>query len=46
VPAPFARCVTPAETALWHELFTAALESCEADPVAEIYQNAKSKMQK
>ncbi|MBN2133054.1 MAG: Gfo/Idh/MocA family oxidoreductase [Sedimentisphaerales bacterium] len=30
VPARFARCVTPAETALWHKLFTAALESREA----------------
>jgi len=26
-PAPFAGCVTPAESALWHGLFTAALES-------------------
>lgn len=27
VPSLFARCVTPAESALWHKLFTAALES-------------------
>ena len=27
VPNPFARCVTPAESVLWHRLFTAALQS-------------------
>lgn len=27
VPSPFARCVTPAESILWHKLFTAALRS-------------------
>ena len=27
VPGLFARCVTPAESAWWHKLFTAALES-------------------
>lgn len=27
VPSPFARCVTPAESVLWHKLFTAALQS-------------------
>ncbi|UCD52972.1 MAG: Gfo/Idh/MocA family oxidoreductase [Phycisphaerales bacterium] len=27
VPSSFARCVTPAESVLWHRLFTAALQS-------------------
>ena len=27
VASRFAQCVTPAESALWHKLFTAALES-------------------
>lgn len=27
VPSPFARCVTPDESILWHRLFTAALQS-------------------
>jgi predicted dehydrogenase len=27
VPSQFAGCITPAESALWHRLFTAALES-------------------
>jgi hypothetical protein len=35
-PGRFARCVTPEETASWHKLFAAALESQATGQVVEI----------
>jgi len=38
VPSPFARCVTPAESVLWHRLFTAALQSHASGTTVSIGQ--------
>lgn len=36
VPSPFARCVTPHESVVWHRLFTAALQSHETGTTVSI----------